>query len=245
MNGAVSRSARSGSILVSLKNVEETLAISLPTVLDAAIGRGTKEACDDRLRGWSRRLVENARIVLDVHGKENLVRDQTYFVMSNHQSHYDVPVLFCAIGANLRMVTKKELFRIPIFGAALRAAGFVEVDRGDRARAIASLEDARVHMQRGVHVWIAPEGTRSRTGDLLPFKRGPFTLALDIGLPVLPVSIQGTKNVLAADAARTYRDQRVSVTIHAPIDLAPYRALGKKGRDPLITEVRRAVESGL
>jgi 1-acyl-sn-glycerol-3-phosphate acyltransferase len=243
----VSRSDRpTGSILLSLKNVEETFAISVPTALDAAIGRNnTKEACDDRLRGWSRRLVENARIRLTVTGREHLAQAATYFVMSNHQSHYDVPVLFCAIGPNLRMVTKKELFQIPIFGAALRGAGFVEVDRGNRHRAIASLENARVHMASGIHVWIAPEGTRSRTGALLPFKRGPFTLALDIGLPILPVSIDGTKHVLRADSARTFRDVPVKVTIHAPIDLEPFRAQGKKGRDTLLAEVRRAVESGL
>ena len=179
----------SASLGLSLRNVYETLEISLPTVVEAVRGTVTKEICDERLQGWSQAVVDNARISLDVRGREHLRRGETYLVMSNHQSLYDIPVLFHVIGPNVRMITKKELFRVPIFGGALAAAGFIAIDRSDRNHAIRSLDRARALMSSGTHVWIAPEGTRSRSGQLLPFKKGAFYLAFEAELPILPVTV--------------------------------------------------------
>src|SRR5271156_3607596 len=99
------------SVVLSLENVFETLAISWPTVVDALRGRLTKAICDDRLESWANAVVENAAIDLDVVGRERPGPGETYLVMSNHQSLYDIPVLFHVVGPNIRMVTKKELFR--------------------------------------------------------------------------------------------------------------------------------------
>lgn len=156
----------SGSLALSVRNVYETLAISFPTMLEAFAGKVTRPVCDERLARWSRAVIANARIDVEVKGRENLAPGETYLVMSNHQSHYDIPVLFYVIGPNLRMIAKKELFGVPVFGNALRAAGFVEIDRGDRNAAIRNLEQARRLLDAGTHVWIAPEGTRSPTGEL-------------------------------------------------------------------------------
>ena len=133
-----------------------------------------------------------------VEGRDHMADGATYLVMSNHQSLYDVPVIFYVIGPNVRMITKVELFSVPIFGPALREAGFIAVDRSNRAKAIASLAIAKETLASGVHVWIAPEGTRSRTGELLPFKKGGFALALETGLPIRPVSVRGTRDALRA-----------------------------------------------
>jgi 1-acyl-sn-glycerol-3-phosphate acyltransferase len=233
------------SLALSLHNIYETLAVSWPTMLEALQGKVTKQLCDERLTAWSRNIVQNARIDLDVVGRERLDRGRTFLIMSNHQSLYDIPVLFDVIGANLRMITKKELFDVPVFGKALRAGGFIAIDRGDRASAIASLEIARRTLAQGTHVWIAPEGTRSKTGQLLPFKKGGFNLAIDANLPILPVTLRGTRDVLAAKGVRSRSAQRVTVTIHAPIDPAPYAGQGKEGRNRLIQDVRRALESAL
>src|SRR5262249_55739750 len=118
----------SGSLALSVRNVYETLAISLPTMLEALSGRVTRPVCAERLARWSHSVVENARIKVEVAGREHLTEGSTYLVMSNHQSHYDIPVLFYVLGPNLRMIAKKELFHVPIFGDAMRAAGFVEID---------------------------------------------------------------------------------------------------------------------
>ncbi|HEY8038470.1 MAG TPA: lysophospholipid acyltransferase family protein [Polyangiaceae bacterium] len=233
------------SLALSLRNIYETLAISFPTVVEALQGRVTKQVCDDRLEGWSRRCVENARIELDVTGREHMKPGETYLVMSNHQSHYDVPVLFHVIGPNIRMIAKEELFKVPIFGNALAAGGFISIDRSNRHAAIRSLESARALLASGTHVWIAPEGTRSRTGEMLPFKKGAFYLALESGLPILPVTLSGTRDALPADGLRSTPGATVHVTFHAPIDPRPYQARGKAGRDDLMAHVREVLGSAL
>jgi 1-acyl-sn-glycerol-3-phosphate acyltransferase len=238
-------SATGKSLALSLRNVYETLAISAPTVVEAFQGKVTKELCDARLKGWARKLLVNAGITLDVRGRENLEPGKTYLVMSNHQSLYDVPVLFDVIGANLRMITKKELFRIPIFGKALAAGGFIEIDRSNRKSAIRSLDSARDLLASGTHVWVAPEGTRSRTGELLPFKKGAFYLAVEAGLPILPVTLVGTRDALPAQGMRSTKGAHVRVTIHPKIDPVEFTRRGKSGRDELMNEVRRVMESSL
>lgn len=238
-------SPASKSLRLSLANIQETLAICWPTILDAFRGRVTKQVSDERLGRWADNIIANARIDVQVRGREHLQSGATFLVVSNHQSLYDIPVLFHVIGSNIRMITKKELFRVPVFGNALALGGFISIDRSNREAAIKSLERARELLASGTHVWIAPEGTRSRTGAMLPFKKGAFYLALEAGLPILPVTLVGTRDVLAAKGLRSIPDVRVDVTIHAPIDAQPYAARGKGGRDELSAEVRRVLESAL
>jgi 1-acyl-sn-glycerol-3-phosphate acyltransferase len=233
------------SLGLSLQNIVETLAISWPTLVDAARGRVTKQVVDDRLASWSRRVVENASMAVSVRGADRFERGRTYVVMSNHQSLYDVPVLFYVLGSNVRMVTKKELFRVPIFGKALELGGFIKIDRGDRDSARASLAIARALLSQGTSVWIAPEGTRSATGELLPFKKGGFHLAMEANLPILPVSIRGTRDALLAKGLRSIAGAEVVVTMHRAIEPAAFAADGRKGRERLIAAVQAAIESGI
>jgi 1-acyl-sn-glycerol-3-phosphate acyltransferase len=242
-----SETRRKRSLRVSLQNIYETLAICVPTIVDSALGRVTKEISDARLDSWARAVVAHAQVEIDVVGREHLaaIEKRSMVVMSNHQSLYDIPVVFRVFGTNMRMVTKKELFDVPIFGHALERGGFIRIDRADRRQAIASLSHAKRVVADGTHVWIAPEGTRSRTGELLPFKKGGFNLALEEGFPIVPVSLVGTRNVLEARGVRSIVGERVRVTIHAPIETAPYAADGKAGRDRLLVDVRAAIQRGL
>ncbi len=233
------------SLGLSLRNLYETLAISWPTVLDAALGRVKKDTCDERLARWSKRVVSNARIDLDVRGASNYDPNARFVIMSNHQSFYDVPVLFAVLGGNLRMVAKKELFAVPIFSRAMREAGFIEVDRSNRQRALDSMKVAKETLAKGVNVWIAPEGTRSRTGELGPFKKGGFYLAFESALPILPVSLVGTRDALSANGLRSVAGAHVRVTIFPPIETSKYLANGKSGRQQLMNDVRATIESGL
>jgi|CZKU01.1.fsa_nt_gi 1-acyl-sn-glycerol-3-phosphate acyltransferase len=232
------------SLSLSLRNLVETLAISAPTVIDAGVGRVTKERCDARLDGWSRAVVAHARIRLQVTGTEKLSPGETYVVMSNHQSLYDIPVLFRVFGPNIRMIAKSELFRIPVFGQAMSAAGFISVDRSGGRGAVRSLGVARDLLGRKTHVWIAPEGTRSLDGALLPFKPGAFLLAADARMPIAPVTLVGTRDVLAPGEVRSHVGATVRVIVHAPID-APARHGGKAARRDLMASVRSAIESAL
>ncbi len=254
--------------MLSLRNAYEALAVSAPTVLDAARGRLTQRDCDERLERFAAHVMRNAQIVVSVRGREHLAGAQsslggtdakrpvggTYVVMSNHQSHYDVPVLYYVLGGRMRMVAKTELFAVPLFGRALRASGMIEVDYGNRQSAVASLATARKELERGTHIWVAPEGTRSESGELMPFAKGGFVLALDLKAPILPVTIKGTRDVLPAHGLLSRRDVEVHVTIHPPIDTSPFTARmestragtdAKSAREELMTEVRTAIGSAL
>lgn len=228
------------SLLISLSAVAQTLAISAPTVVDAVRGKVTVARCDERLRRWATHLLDEARVSRTVHNVERVAGDETFIVMSNHRSLYDVPLLIESYPHTLRMVAKTELFRVPIWGAAMREAGFIEIDRNNRTRAKAALEIAKGRLNEGVNVWIAPEGTRSRDGALGPFKSGGFRLALDTGHRILPVGIRGTENILPADGIRVNRGAAVELEFGEPVDPAAY-ANGR--RTQLINVVREAIET--
>lgn len=236
--------------------------MSVPTVIDGARGRLSQKVCDERLETFAAHVMRNLEIALTVRGREHLAGSQSsrggldagvrpYVVMSNHQSHYDIPVLYYVLGGRLRMVAKKELFEIPIFGRAIRAAGMIEVDRANHQRAVASLSTAKAQLEAGTHIWIAPEGTRSESGELLPFKKGGFVLALDIKASILPVTIRGTRDVLPAHGILSRPGQEVHVTLHPPIDTSSYvarsgtKSEARAARDALMSEVRLAIASAL
>jgi 1-acyl-sn-glycerol-3-phosphate acyltransferase len=153
--------------------------------------------------------------------------------MSNHQSHLDIPVLYATLPSpTIRMLAKKELFRIPFWGRGLRAAEFVEVDRSNHARAVQSIEHAAALVRDGVSIYLAPEGTRSRDGRIGPLKKGGFHLALGTGTPIVPVAVAGTLDILPRGGRAMNTGRPVRVRIGAPI--AP------EGRDleDLMREVR-------
>lgn len=221
----------------------ETAKICVPTILDGWLGRVDARVCDRRLDSWSKALLRVARVNVLTVGREHVQAGESYVVMSNHQSHFDIPVVFQALGIPLRMVAKKELFRIPVMGAAMRYSGFVEVDRARRTRAVKSLSAARERMTRdGTSVWIAPEGTRSTTGDVAKFKRGGFHLAIDAGLRILPVIVDGTLRIHRAGDREVHKDQTVSVTVRPPIDAPAY---GRAGTDALVAATREVILAGL
>jgi len=219
-----------------------TLRICVPTVLQSAIGTLTTPICDERLDSWSRALVRYADIDLEVYGLEYAPVGEAFVVMSNHQSHYDIPVLFQALRPRrLRMVAKTELFRVPIWAGAMRAAGFVEVDRSNRIAAMRSLGRARDALRAGTSIWIAPEGTRSVTGELGPFKKGGFHMAMGAGARILPVSISGTSKVLPVKGRSVSNGGHVKIVVGEPLDA---RAPGLKVGE-LVAGVRARIQGGL
>jgi 1-acyl-sn-glycerol-3-phosphate acyltransferase len=234
----------SPSLLASLRLVEGIVRISGATLVDAATSGVSRERSERRLAWWARRVIENARIDLRVEGREHLVPGESFVILSNHQSHLDVPTLFHALTPAMRMVAKKELFRFPLFGPAMREAGFIEVDRQNRAQAIASLQGGLSLLREGLHVWIAPEGTRSITGELLPFKKGGFLLATSAGVRILPVALHGTRDALPVHALRIRLGCPVGLVLGAPIETRGKEpdALLEETRDAIATLHRRARE---
>ncbi|HEY2746089.1 MAG TPA: lysophospholipid acyltransferase family protein [Polyangia bacterium] len=208
----------SGSVGATLYAIYKTAAISVPTVADALLGRLTIERGDRRLSDWSRSIVRRADVDLTVEGLHHVPRDRACVYMSNHQSHLDIPILYSVFPGTLRMVAKAELFKVPVWGRAMRAAGFVRVTRsGDRAGAVAAMRECGDAIARGVNVWIAPEGTRSLDGKIAKFKKGGFILARDSGADIVPVAIDGSRDILPKNTRIFQRGARVKVTFGAPV----------------------------
>ncbi|MEZ4391880.1 MAG: lysophospholipid acyltransferase family protein [Polyangiales bacterium] len=217
-----------------------TLGASLPILLQQAQGGVTRDQVDARIDAWSRGMLAAIGMRVRVRGAEHLRGWRAALVMSNHQSHFDVPVLFQVIPPSLRMVAKAELARVPIWGAAMRAGGIVFIDRSDRARAIASLEQAKRQLAEGVSVWIAPEGTRSLDGSLGTFKKGGFVIAEEVGADIVPVTISGTRLALPAHARVPRLGVEVVVTVHPRI-----AASDLPDRDARMSAVRSSIRSAL
>ena len=225
---------------LSLLAVYEVVRVTIPTFVDGLRGRVERRAIDARTRQLGERVVGHARIRLRVEGRELVPPGRAYVYMSNHQSHVDIPVLFATVPSEtLRMVAKKELFRVPVWGPAMRAADMIELDRSDRGRAVAALERAGEQIRTGVSVWIAPEGTRSRSGQVGPLKKGGFRLALATSTPIVPVAISGTRDVLPAEGRIMRHDMPVRVRFGAPI------AVEGRSVDELMAEVRAFFETSL
>src|SRR5678816_4886044 len=137
--------------------------ITAPSLVDIARGSLERSSIDDRVRWFGRRVIDLLHIDLVAAGRDRVPTGRAYVYMSNHQSHLDIPILYATLPSpTIRMLAKKELFRIPLWGVGLRAAEFVEVDRSNHTRAVQSIEHAARLIRDGVSIYLAPEGTRSR-----------------------------------------------------------------------------------
>lgn len=196
-------------------------------------------ACERVARIWSKRVLRLAGARVRVTGLENLPRGEPRIAVCNHQSWFDVFTLAAELPVELRFVAKQELGRIPVFGRAWRRCGHISIDRGDRASAIESLERAsRQIREESLTIVMFPEGTRSPTGKLQRFKKGAFVLAIQTGVPVVPLAIRGTRNVMPKGSWRISPGE-IEVRVGTPI---PVDGLQHRDRDALATRARDAVE---
>jgi 1-acyl-sn-glycerol-3-phosphate acyltransferase len=220
------------SFIDSLRVAGAMARISAPTLVQLMRGALTRTDVDDRARWFGRRVVELLGVDLHAYGSEQVAPDRAYVYMSNHQSHLDIPVLYATLPSpTIRMLGKKELFQIPVWGAALRAAEFIEVDRSNHVRAMKSIDRAKQLIRDGVSIYLAPEGTRSRTGKIGKLKKGGFHLAKDTATPIVPVAIRGTIDILPRGTRVMHAGKRVDVWIGAPI------AVEDRSIDELMSEV--------
>lgn len=176
---------------------------------------------------------------IEIRGRENLKAGQTYIFMSNHVSNLDPPVVIPLLPGRSSVLVKKELFRIPLLGTAMKLAKLVPVDRTDREAAIASIREATAVLASGLHMSVFPEGTRSADGRLQPLKKGPFYLAEHSGVPVVPVTVNGTYHIWPKHRF-AMKPGPVVLTFHPPVTFAQAGS-----REALMQAVRVAIESGL
>lgn len=181
-----------------------------------------------------------ARIRVQVEGRELIPKNTACIFMSNHVSNLDPPALIPNIPGRTSAFIKRSLMRVPVLGWGLRLAKFIPVDRsGDRGSAAESVSEARRIMAKGIHITTFVEGTRSPDGRMLPFKKGPFYLAMETGAPCVPVSIWGTETMMSKGSARI-RPGTAHVNFHAPLSPAHFAT-----REDLMEAVRQSIASSL
>jgi 1-acyl-sn-glycerol-3-phosphate acyltransferase len=168
-------------------------------------------------RTWARLIAHAAFMSVAVEGAQFIDHRRSYIVAANHQSQLDILVVYGWLDLDFRWVMKKELRKVPILGICCEKLGHIFIDRLDISAAVAAINRAKEKITEGTSIFFFPEGTRSRDGNLLPFKKGAFRMALDLQLPILPVSIVGTHDILPA-GTMCLQPGRSKMIVHPPIE---------------------------
>ncbi len=234
MAGTIIGAIRTGWIL--LWAMLATLALFLPMTAAALLSR-TGNLAFSISKLWARVMLRASCVSARIKNREKIARGQSYIIISNHQSHYDILALVTTLGIQFRWVIKKELLKIPLFGYALYAARNIFIDRSDPKKAMESIRRGLDRLPRGAGVMFFAEGTRSPDGRIREFKKGGFVMAMERGLPLLPVAVKGSSNVLPKGAL-TVRPGLIEVAVGDPIPSAGY---SPERLDELIAKTREAV----
>lgn len=230
-------------MLVSLFVLVVIVALSIPSALvfiPLAVVTGDVRPLY-AVSCWITRVgFRTAGIRVKVEGRERVPRDHACIFMANHVSNLDPPGLIARIPGRTAAFSKRAIFKIPVFGYCMKLGEFIPVDRtGSVAGAQESVAAAKRVLKKGLHITTFPEGTRSRDGRMLPFKKGPFYLAMESGAPCVPVSIYGTEALMAKGSMRI-QPGTVHIVFHAPVNPNDYAT-----RDELMAAVRASIASGL
>ena len=167
-------------------------------------------------RVWSRLILWTSGIRVRIEGLANIPDGMTVIFCSNHPSAMDIPILFAALPVRFRFVAKRSLFHVPFLGWHLRRSGHIPIDRAHHRKALRSLDQAAERVRAGSPVLLFPEGSRCREAGMLPFKAGSFYLAIRAGVPVVPVTLNGSRYALKPDSLHV-RPGNVEVIVHSPI----------------------------
>ena len=216
--------------------VLETFVLGIVAILTSYFVR-TKDPVHKIAITWAKLILFASRIKVTVNGLSNVDPSKSYIYMCNHQSNFDIPVLLGCLPVQFRWLAKAELFKIPIFGRGMRSAGYISIDRFNRKSAFESLSEAAERIKGGVSVMIFPEGTRSIDGQIRPFKKGGFVLAVDAGVPIIPVVLHGTRAIMPKGQLRI-NPGHVVMDILAPVDTSGYN---RETKDELIEQVRNII----
>ncbi|QTA80983.1 Putative 1-acyl-sn-glycerol-3-phosphate acyltransferase [Desulfonema limicola] len=192
-----------------------TLAVLLCMIFDPRLPSFLCGSTWARLNGWL------TPMFVKIIGKDNIDKNQSYIIAANHQSQYDIFLLYGWLGIDFKWVMKQELRKIPFIGISCEKIGHIFINRFDKKAAVAAINAAKKKIINGTSVIFFPEGTRSRTGELGSFKKGAFKMALDLELPILPVTIIGTRNILPPDTVDLFPGTAVMI-IHKPVSVKDY-----------------------
>ncbi len=197
-----------------------TLVLFIPITL-AATFSSTGNLAFNLSKLWAWVLLISTGVKTRIIGKEKIKKGQTYIIISNHQSQFDILALVTRLGIQFRWIIKKELLKIPLFGYALLASRNIFIDRSNTKESIESINKGMNRLPRGTSVMVFAEGTRSADGKIHDFKKGGFVLAIDYGLPILPITINGSRKVLPKGSV-VFTPGEIEVIIGDPIDTTGY-----------------------
>jgi 1-acyl-sn-glycerol-3-phosphate acyltransferase len=224
------------TLWVIIVAVSVTVPVSI-IVTFIALVRSTSPLIDRLIRFWAQTIVNAAGIELKTENLEAIDPKQRYILVSNHYSYFDIPCILAAIPQPIRFMAKVSLFQVPLFGIAIRRAGFIPIDRKNRRTAVKSLELAGERIRKGNTIVIFPEEGRTRERTMKPFQRGAFLLALRSELQVLPIAVDGTYDVFRV-GARKVTPGIVSIKAGRPIATAG-RSVREK--EQVATEAREQI----
>ena len=216
-----------------------TFVVSFLALIGLLLLRISAEKIQILPRLWGRIIVRGSGVRVSLESVVELDRSASYIFAANHQSQFDIFTLQGYLAHDFRWLAKKELFSIPVFGTAMHHAGYISVDRSHGRKAVQSLNEAAQRIASGTSVIIFPEGTRSPDGQLQPFKSGVMVLAIRSGVPIVPVAISGSHEVLPKGALLP-RPGHIHVTIGAPIATKDYTI---KQKDELAGRLQQTVAS--
>lgn len=186
---------------------------------------------------WGKILLMISNTKVQVIGKENILQGKPQVFMANHQSDFDILITLAYVPGQFRWIAKKELFAIPVFGRAMKGAGYIEIDRQNHEKALLSLDQAALRIREGKSVMTFPEGTRSRDGEIKAFKQGTFYLAIQSGVPIVPISIIGSGDIMPKGSLKI-KPGKIKLVIDKPIDVKGYTL---ENRQQLIDRVRQII----
>lgn len=202
------------------------------------LGITSRQWCSDELQRWSSRLLKLVKVNYKVVNPHNVhpKNGQATIIMCNHSSLFDIPLSLKAFpNQPVRMLSKKEIAKIPIMGKGMIAAEFPTIDRDNRRQAIKDLEKVKSMLEDGIVMCIYPEGTRSKDGKLGQFKKGAFITAISTGATIIPIGIVGANNILPARSKTFNLNQTAEIRIGQPVDASLYKLNNK---DELLAKVR-------
>lgn len=185
---------------------------------------------------WARAILKMAKIKVEVIGAENIIDGPQVF-MANHQSVFDIFIVLGCVRCQFRWIAKKELFKFPFFGKAMLKSGYIPIDRKHFISAMRSIEEAATKIREGTSVMTFPEGTRSRDGRIQPFKKGVFHLALKSGVPIVPISLIGTGEIMPKNSFRV-NPGTITMVIGKPMSTTGYSV---ENMEELMDKVREVV----
>jgi 1-acyl-sn-glycerol-3-phosphate acyltransferase len=216
------------------------LNVSLKVIYYALIRKSLKPRIEDAMKQWgddTMRYIQGTLIVNDPHHM-NQLNGKKIIIISNHESLLDIPIIYAGLTGPIRMVAKKELSRVPIWGRAMKLADVPLIDRKNKKEAVKSLQFAGSLLEKGIKIWIAPEGTRTRDGQLQKFKKGAFVMAIQTGATIIPVGIKGAYDIMPAKTTELNLGQTITLNIGEAIDASEYTM---KDKEALIERAEKVI----